>query len=289
MRIIVAILLCTIAWSATAADFTRGLLWKVERPGAAPSHVLGTIHLPDPRVARPSPGALRAIGTAQVVLTEIALDAKGYAAAAQLITLPPDQSLRGLIGTRDFDALAALMEKRGMPAMMIDRLRPFGAMSLLVLPGNGSEKPLDLQIWEAGQRAGAKTLGLETVVEQLRAFDAIGPADQAELLRELVRQHAKIPQMLEEIVELYLAADIAGMLSIMSRGTPDMPANTALANRMKVAVIDERNDRMVTRMIPYLDRGGAFVAVGAAHLAGERGVLAQLAKRGYRVSREQKQ
>jgi uncharacterized protein YbaP (TraB family) len=30
--------------------FARGLLWRVARPGVAPSYVFGTIHLADPRV-----------------------------------------------------------------------------------------------------------------------------------------------------------------------------------------------------------------------------------------------
>ena len=39
------------------------------------------------------------------------------------------------------------------------------------------------------------------------------------------------------------------------------------------------------RMQPLLDRGNAFIAVGALHLAGERGLLCGLAARGYLLKR----
>jgi uncharacterized protein len=49
--------------------------------------------------------------------------------------------------------------------------------------------------------------------------------------------------------------------------------------------VAERNLRMVERMTDRLAEGGAFVAVGALHLPGERGILNLLAGRGYRISR----
>jgi uncharacterized protein YbaP (TraB family) len=47
----------------------------------------------------------------------------------------------------------------------------------------------------------------------------------------------------------------------------------------------ERNTRMAERMRPQLEAGSAFVAVGALHLYGEKGLLSLLERDGYRVSR----
>ena len=41
---------------------------------------------------------------------------------------------------------------------------------------------------------------------------------------------------------------------------------------------------MVDRMAPRLAEGNAFIAVGALHLPGEKGVLNLLQQGGYRVS-----
>jgi uncharacterized protein YbaP (TraB family) len=50
-------------------------------------------------------------------------------------------------------------------------------------------------------------------------------------------------------------------------------------------LIDDRNKVMVERMATLLTQGNAFIAVGAAHLPGEAGILHLLELRGYRISR----
>ena len=46
----------------------------------------------------------------------------------------------------------------------------------------------------------------------------------------------------------------------------------------------QRNERMVEKMEARLAEGRAFIAMGALHLYGDRGVLALLAQRGYKVT-----
>ena len=41
---------------------------------------------------------------------------------------------------------------------------------------------------------------------------------------------------------------------------------------------------MIQRMLPRIEAGGAFVAVGALHLAGPTGMVRQLRERGYRLT-----
>jgi hypothetical protein len=42
---------------------------------------------------------------------------------------------------------------------------------------------------------------------------------------------------------------------------------------------------MTGTIVPRLDAGGAFVAVGALHLYGDRGILSLLRQQGYRITR----
>jgi len=54
---------------------------------------------------------------------------------------------------------------------------------------------------------------------------------------------------------------------------------------MTKRVIHDRSVVMAFRMQRQLRRGDAFVALGALHLYGEKGVLALLAEDGYRAER----
>jgi hypothetical protein len=51
------------------------------------------------------------------------------------------------------------------------------------------------------------------------------------------------------------------------------------------ALLYRRNLRMAERLSPHLAAGGAFVAIGALHLPGDRGVLALLERAGHRIER----
>src|SRR3546814_12070663 len=47
------------------------------------------------------------------------------------------------------------------------------------------------------------------------------------------------------------------------------------ARRFKEAFLDDRNRTMVERMAPLLERGNAFVAVGALHMPGDEGIRSE--------------
>ena len=61
----------------------------------------------------------------------------------------------------------------------------------------------------------------------------------------------------------------------------DPEAATAELTRLLLA---DRNDVMAQRAAPLLAKGGAFIAVGALHLSGKRGIIEILRHEGYQVT-----
>ena len=50
-------------------------------------------------------------------------------------------------------------------------------------------------------------------------------------------------------------------------------------------LLDRRNERWLPLLLPEVERGGAFIAVGAAHLLGDNGLLHVLEARGFKIAR----
>jgi hypothetical protein len=81
----------------------------------------------------------------------------------------------------------------------------------------------------------------------------------------------------------YVAGDI-GAIYAQYYGEVEA-SGSELARTFAVRFIDDRNRNMVDRMQDLLRQGGTFVAVGALHLPGDRGILRLLQRQGYGIVR----
>jgi hypothetical protein len=233
--------------------FARGLLWRVAKEGVAPSYVFGTIHLPDPRVSRIPPGVGRALGRSSIVLTEIRIDMADLQSAAMRMFAVDGGSLRAQLGAADFGVLSQLLAPHGLPPEMLDRLRPFSAISLLIMPRKGGA-PLDLNVWQAARAAGVAANALETADEQFNAIESLGAKAMVEALRQIIRQNQAVPKLLEDFVALYRSEDTGAMLRLFSISIPGTQGLTEVDRRARKVLLDDRNSRMIGRMQPHLAR-----------------------------------
>src|SRR4051794_37913259 len=59
--------------SAQTGVYDKGLLWRVEKAGAAPSHLFGTVHLADPRVTKLPDAVREQFDSARLFAMEVSL------------------------------------------------------------------------------------------------------------------------------------------------------------------------------------------------------------------------
>jgi len=123
----------------------------------------------------------------------------------------------------------------------------------------------------------------ETIDEQLAVFDDLSESDQVVLLNETLEVLDQLPEVHERLLEAYLKRDLAELSRLVKEYL--QVADSAVEERFKAAVLDARHERMTERMLPFLEKGGRFVAVGALHLMGADGILARLKAAGYDVRR----
>lgn len=290
-----ALLLVFWAGLAAASDVHpvrhgEGRLWRVERGGAPPSHIMGTIHITDPRV-RDLPAPIReAFEASEQAAFELLFTPEERRTIAQGTgAAPRSGSLAKAVDPETYDKAVALAARYGIPAKAVDRMPPGALAFLFQTPPDEfrrrAEGDLFLDLWliQWAYDLGMRVVALEKLEEQLALFDAAETQDQAEALREVIAQLEEEPDAMETLIGNYLDGNMAPAYRRMEAMARD--DKEPGAREFKEAFLDNRNRIMVDRMIPLLQRGKAFVAVGALHMPGEEGILALLERRGYRVTR----
>jgi uncharacterized protein YbaP (TraB family) len=267
------------------------LLWCVEKDGRT-SHLFGTAHVGlDLDAALGEPGR-RALGSARRVFVE--LDVTAPSTTQALVRealarsqLPPGESLRARLRPDAWQRLTALYGDRVSPAAL-DRLQPwFAAISTLPLllakspaakSAVASAQPLDAAIAARAKADGIPVVALETPLQQVEMFAAMPPEQASRMLEELILQSGSPHDELGALVGAYAAADDRQLSKTFEQLTRRRPA-------LSEQLLFRRNEAWCRELTPALDEGGAFVAVGAFHLLGERGLVALLRARGYVVER----
>ena len=278
----VCLLLLALVVPATALG--EALLWRVEAPGAdvAPSYLFGTMHSDDPRVANPPAAVTQALSASRVLLLELDLGAPEIALAPLAMILPPGQTLDGQLDADTYRRAQAAMRERGYPPAAVDRMRPWAVAVTLAMPPVQSGRYLDLVLYEQALAQGLAVQGLERIAEQLGVFEGLSAADQAALLRLSLEEYGREAAAFEALHQAYLARDLDRLVTLSTEAFARLPP--ALADSFKAAILTGRNRRMAERAAPALAAGGAFVAVGALHLAGEDGLVARFRAQGYRLT-----
>lgn len=258
----------------------RPFLWKVEGP--RPSWLFGTIHSADPAVARLPASVTTALDTSRSFHPEVELS----------VDLAPTLALKLFaadtpgLSTRLTPALWGRVQRAGaelgLPDLLLERLTP-GLAALFF------SSPIDTDVAATvdGQlqaRATARRLAitpLETLDEQLGLFAHLPEAIAITALTEALTEAESGRPNEKKLLRAYASGDERRVLAAIDAEFSASPGTRALADPL----LYRRNRLMADRLAPHLTQGGAFVAVGAAHLLGPKSIIELLRARGVRITR----
>ncbi|MDH3309964.1 MAG: TraB/GumN family protein [Gammaproteobacteria bacterium] len=264
----------------TASRFTKGLLWKIESPNIPASYVFGTIHSDDKRVtALPEPVS-RSLNDAKQFVMEAIVDGDALVSMAEVMFFNDDRTLEQVIGQKLYRDTKKALSARGMPTQGIEKQKPWAVMMALSMPTPKTGEYLDFVLQAHVTRMNKPVSGLESIAEQLSVFNDLSLSDQIALLEDTVRAQSTLDRQFEELHQAWLARDLGAIMALAEKYKP---GDDRLYFDVMDRLLNQRNLRMVERMGPILKEGSAFIAVGAAHLPGETGLLYRLEKAGYRV------
>ena len=287
------------AKAARADDLVNGegLLWRIEKPGLAPSYLFGTIHSTDKSALEIARRAAQSISGAKVVATELggpmdSVEKANITAAMLARALDRDHdTLEGVIAPEDRERLEKFLAGQGYPAEFAHHLKPWFLAILTSLPACEVKRQtldapeVDQFLAQTAKDAGVKVIGLETPEAQVAAIAAMRPEVAATLLTLSARAPGMNDDLYATMLKLYRERRPAEILAVSDALGGVSDAERAAEDEFMRDLLQGRNATMADRAAPLLASGGAFIAVGALHLPGRTGLVERFRAMGYTVTK----
>lgn len=263
----------------------NSLLWKISgNKLKAPSYLYGTMHTKDARAFAFGDSVLPFFAKSKVYAMELNPDEMLNMGLITKLMMGKGMSLQKMIPEKEYAVLDSIVKKStGFSVYVFDNIAPvftammvdMAAMGLNDSSIEGNDKALDIYFHKLAQQQNKKTIGIETIDEQLGALNSLSFEEQAELLVESIREYGEMKKEGGDLIRFYQEGNLD---SLAAMGTEsDMP------EKLYRALLSDRNVRMADRVDPMIRKKSTFIAVGALHLPGKDGVIELLRKKGYRV------
>ncbi len=259
----------------------QGLFWSLSTAEGPAGYLLGTVHSEDPRVLEFTEEFLERLGACDTFAMELVPDLPTMRRLMDYMQLPEGERLADQLGADRYGAVARALVAYGVPPERLERMKPWAAMMTLSLPPARTGLFLDFSLSLRAAGSGLDVVGLETLEEQLSFLESMPLEEQLDLLDQALAEHARVQEVHDLMVDTYLEGDLGALNAVAEEQMDDLEADTR--TWFQAEGIDARNRRMAASALPLLDRGCAFIAVGALHLPGETGLLTLLREAGFQV------
>jgi uncharacterized protein len=287
------------AEAARADDLVNGvgLMWRIEKPGLAPSYLFGTIHSTDEGALEVARRAAQFINGSKVAATELggpmdSIEKANVTAATLAKALDRDHdTFEGAIAPEDRERVEKFIASVGYPIEFAHHLKPWFLAILTAIPACEAEREardlpeVDQFLAETAKDSGVRVIGLETPEEQLDAIAALRPEVAATLLTLAARDPGLNDDLYATMLRLYRESRPAEIVAISDAVGGLNEAERAAQDEFMRKLLQGRNAIMAERAAPLLASGGAFIAVGALHLPGKTGLIERFRADGYTVTK----
>ena len=281
-----------LAWAAepTGEAGPKLFCWKVTGPEGGAVYLLGTIH-----VGRadfyPMPAAIEtSFKEADTLVTETDLtEPQGSSRLLKLLlqngTYPRGDSVENHIGAETREHLARYIAKSKELASDYTHLKPwFLSVAIAVVEakraGLNTNDGMDRHFVDQATAMKKPSETLETSEFQLELMNSFSEELQDRMLLAALLDTEKKPELMGALLSAWKSGNAEALHNATTRYLRDYSVLKPLFEKM----FDQRNDAMTQKIEVFLKTPKTiFVAVGAGHLTGERGILAQLRAKNYEI------
>jgi len=268
------------AFAGSAQKLDTGLLWKISGNGLTkPSYLYGTMHITCN--ATLDKNILAALDNTSQLYLELDMDDPSLQTEMMGGMMMKDGvTMKSLTTPENYAVVNKfLQENAGMSADMLGTFKPFMISALLYPKMLDCEmQSYEQELIKVAKAQNEEILGLETVSEQMAVFDVIPYKEQMdELVKSAKDNLVKDKKEIADMIAVYNKKDLNALLEFM-----DKSENKMMASHNDVLLVN-RNKNWIPKIEAIAKAQPTFFGVGAAHLAGDDGIIKLLRKKGYKV------
>lgn len=257
----------------------NSLLWEISGKGlSSPSYLFGSFHLLCRSDIHFSEQLKRAFEDSKEIYLELKLDdPANLINGLMLMNMKGDKRLKDLYSADEYKKVKNFFtDSLGLSLLLFQSMKPAFLESMLypkLLPCI-SISGVEEELVQLAKKENKKILGLETMAFQASVFDSIPYKDQA---NELLRTIDSLPvykTFFDSMIMVYKSQRLDKIENLFSKSEFGMEENQDL-------LLNKRNINWVGQLSVIMKKEKVFVAVGAGHLVGKKGLIALLRKEGF--------
>ncbi len=277
------IIACSLSFT-TLADTS---VWKASKNGQT-VYLGGTIHVLRAQDYPLPPEFHQAYANSQALTFET--DIEGLQSPAiqveviKLLSYSDDKTLKSVMSEKTYAKLNEKAKSLGLSLEYMRKAKPgmiMSALTMIELQKMGvTQKGIDLFFSEKAKADGKKQLQLETVREQLEFMSSIGIGNEEIFYQKLLKDLDSTQNIFLDMLKYWKNGNSKALNEIVNL---EMKAEYP---KMYKTLLTDRNNRWMPVVESYFKTPEIeFVLVGAAHLIGEDGLVEQLKRKGYQVTK----
>lgn len=285
--------------AAAARDaFSDGRFFRVTKNGKT-SYLFGTMHSPPKGKLRLPPIVTNELRNSNVLFVEVtdAAELKFFSDKQTLLTEYFSKKPTGFykhFSADEWRIITLLYNAHGLPKKLLPYARPWYlnliASSIGCGPPPGRQKIMDARLEQIARNARIKIGGLEKPAQSMAAMQGFSSRDYSRMIKtEFYSVGKRQPgDMYYTSLNMYHRGEIQKILywqMLQYAGAPDRKGPVLIRKLLQDQMLVRRNKAWMPTIYKAFAKGGAFVAVGALHLGGKGGILPQLQRRGFQITR----
>jgi len=268
-----------LAKTVKAQDLDNALLWEISGNGLeSPSYLYGTIHVICSEDLVLTEKMKSAMDDTDRLVMELDMDQPNFMATMQQKMMNPNmKNLSSEFTEEELEVVNSFYKTNyGADLSQLGVMKPIALLSMMFPKALDCEQQGSFEAALMQQNGDKEILGLETVERQLSVFDNDIPTeDQIDWIVEYAGDMERLKQEFSSLIDAYKNQDLNKMYALMLEQPQYEQYLTPL--------LYDRNEEWIEKIEKFVNGSPTFIAVGAAHLASDKGVINLLREEGYNV------